>query len=248
MKRILGLAVATLALTGTVVGCTGGEDEGGSGGSISSDNYGGFVFLLTGGASGGYAIAEFYSAVSPLGQTIEIPGPSNECELDVEDSYSFTYEDVGDSVTFASGAAALTAVQTSAGGGLYYVTNGIVAGNYPTDATYDIGVTGGDSIGSLYVPNPVTLDGSPTIVPGQALDITYSIDTGADVILVTVDDGTVSPTTSYSCYSSDDGAFTIPAEVTTAVGAGGAITVSAQNYEIFTLGNGREVLAISQGF
>lgn len=244
MKRILGLALATLALTGTIVGCSGGEDEAGSGGSISSDNYGGLIVLLAGGAAGGYALAEFYSAVTPLGQTIEIPGPSNECELDVDDNYTFTYEDVGSSVTFASGAATLTAVESTGGGAIYYATPGVVAGNYPTNADYEIAVTGGASIGTLYVPNPVTLDGSPTTVAGQPLDITYSINTGADVIYIGVENA--AGTVSYSCYSSDDGAFTIPAEVTTDVGAGADIFVVAQNYEIFTLGNGREVLAVSQ--
>ena len=244
MKRILGLMVASLAAMSMVAGCTGGEDEAGSGGSIESDNYGGLIVLATGGASGGFALAEFYTAVSPAGQIIEIPGPSNECELDVADSFTFTYSDVGNSVTFASGASTLTAVKSTAGGAIFYSTPGIVAGNYPTDATYDIGVTGGDSIGSLYVPNAVTLDGSPSTVAGEPLDITYSINTGADVITIAVSN--LAGTVNYVCYSSDDGAYTIPAEVTTAVGAGADISVSAQNYEIFTLGNGREVLAISQ--
>jgi len=230
--------LAVLAVA--VVGCTGDDDDDDNGvpGEVTIGSLGGFIGLL-GGAGGGAVVAEFYTAATPDGMTLH--GASNDCVAFTpgDADPTVTYLDVGADMTFTNGATVLTAPRDTANNEIDYFFFDTAA--IPT-GTYDIAVAGegavlAGTIGSLELPDPVAMDAA-TIVPGDPLDITWTGGTGANVIFIDVSDD--QGQTVYTCYSTNTGMFTIPAEATMAAGAGGSLFMGSGNQSKFSF-EGREV-------
>lgn len=237
------LVVAAMAM-----GCPSGDDDDDNGGTINITALGGTVILAAGGGAQ-LASAEFYSAVSP---EVTIVFDSSVMDTCVEDfaivpgNPTVTQVDVGSDVTFTNGATTITAPVDTSGGGFSYGTIG--AGSPPT-GTYDIAVAGAGSIpagsvGSVSLPAAATLSGTPTITPGSDLDITWTGGSGATLVSVDMEDS--GQTVSWTCLAAPDGAFTIPGSVTTAIGTGGSISLTAVSLNAFAF-EGRDVLAVGAG-
>lgn len=249
MRTRLWIVVAgCAAVAAGAFGCSGGSKSSG-GGSITLTPTGGVV-LFAASASQVFARAEFYSNVTPAPAPFTLEFGTDTCELvNTSTSGNPTVTDlsVGSTVTFASGAATLVAMKDT--------TSGITYGFFqtmtvPLGADYTIAVSGtgaiaAGTIGTVHVPRVPTLSGTPTLTPGSPANISFTANTGADYITVNVasSDGSVE----YACNSKDDGSFTIPADVTTAVGAGADVFVEAIKLSKFDF-NGKEVAAAGFSF
>lgn len=240
------LAAAAVACT---TGCTGGDGGGGGGGTqvITVADYGGFIAVEASEGSA-YLSAVFFSdlSVTPDPGPIRI-GATDECVLEEDTgnpTVSVTFLDVGADVTATSGANTIVAVKDTSGG-IFYSGDG----TGDVDMTYDISVAGsGDvaagQIASIYVPPPMVQPSSLTIVPGTPLNITWT-PTGSDVVEIYLEDFDF--TVSYQCSVEDDGSFTVPGDVTTAIGADGDVYLWNHSSDVITF-EGRKVVLSGEPF
>lgn len=245
MKRtkVLVIAVSLVA-----AGCTGGDDDDGGGNSLTVDELGGFVGVSAG-ASGGSLFGAFYSdvTVTPDPGRITI-GPTDECELDEDSNPTVTVTtlDVGTDIRAESGSTTIVAVRSTGGTTVFY--EGEIDTAAPV-AEYTIRVAGNASadvdagtLTTIRVPTDVTL-GAYTIVPGQPLELTFTGGEGASVVILDLEDFDFS--VSYSCAIEPDGSFTVPAEITTAIGVDGDVFASAATEKLVRF-NGRKVLVSAE--
>lgn len=248
MKTRLWIVFAgCAAVAAGAFGCSGGSKSSGGGGSITLTLTGGVV-LLAANASQVFANAEFYSNVTPAPAPFTLQFGTDTCELvntSTSGNPTVTDLNVGSTVTFVSGATTLVAMKDTTSGISYGLFQ---AASVPLGADYTIAVSGtgaiaAGTIGTVRVPMIPTLSGTPTLTPGSPANISFTANTGADYITVDVasSDGSVD----YICNSKDDGTFTIPADVTTAVGAGADVSLQAIKFNKFDF-NGKEV--VTAGF
>ena len=170
--------------------------------------------------------AEFYSeapAGNPLagiddGECVDI------ADLDI--GGTFTYEDVGATVTAVSGATTITMDQVIDGDEIYYEGFEDPA---PEDADYEISI-GADVLGSVHVPP------FPGTVAYTGGEVTWSPMSADEVVLAVVDDGF---NEIWFCYADDDGAVTLPGDVLAAIPTG-QVTLNAHNRTTVDR-NGRDV-------
>ena len=231
-----------LALAGAAViaaGCSGGGTHSRPT-RLSITRFGGVVFL-TSGPSGSIADAIFVKAMTPESQgvfdfadgTCQLPGSSILSTASVP-----TFADAGASVAFTSGATTITALKSTSFGISYGVSGAPVV----PDTDWTVSAAGGPDVAagtlaSFHLPAPITLTNAPVLTPGQPAEVTFTANVGAEAILLSIsgNDGFA------SCYSNDDGAFTIPGTVTAAVGSNASVSVSAVNLGLVNVG-GRQVL------
>ena len=250
MRSRLWIVIAGCGLVaGGALGCSGGKSGGGGGGSITLTLDGGVVFLAAN-SSQRFASAEFYSSVSPAPTPFTLEFGTDTCELSTTSTSgnpTVTSRSVGSTVSFTSGATTIVATKDTSSGITYGVFEGIGA---PLGADYTVAVSGtagiaAGTIGTLHVPLAAVLTGTPTLTPGSPSDIVFTPNTGADYVTVQVSNA--GDTVSYSCNSKDDGSFTIPANVTSAVGATGQVSVQSIKFGKITF-DGKEVVLVGLTF
>lgn len=134
-----------------------------------------------------------------------------------EDSWSYSYVEAG-SVDFVSGATTLHAPRYTFGPSYEFEATG----SYPADARYEVSIEGftnqseAQVIGTIDVPRPVDfVGGVPQIVSGQDLEVTFTPNTGADVVWIYLYSG---QNLDHICNVEPDGSFVIPASVTSDIG------------------------------
>lgn len=236
--KVMKVVFASVGIA-AAAGCSGGDGGGGETNVVELADFGGSVAVGAGSGTG-IVSAVFFTdvTITPDPGPIRV-GPTDECVFNGPNpTQAATYLDVGDDVTATSGASTVVAVKNTSGGIYYYGE-----GTGEADGTFEIAVAGTDEvaagqIASIRVPPPMVQPSSLTLVPGEPLEVTWT-PTDSDVVEFTLHAADFS--VRYDCSAEDDGAFTIPADVTTAIGAGG--TVSASNYcdEVITL-EGRKVI------
>lgn len=247
MKRLL---VSATVLAAIVAGCTGGDDGTGGGITVDPSEYGGFALILSITGAGTVGQAQFFSAVSGVTEPFTVEFGTDECVADTTGGGggTFTDLDVGASATFETGANQLVMLRDTSGGISY---DGFVSTAFPTDAAYTLSVVGtgaipAQTVGSVLMPS-ILVPTVGTLTPGEPLEVTWTGGDGASFVVINVDDGSTNPTVSYSCNVANDGSFSIPGDVTTAVGANGSVTVFPTTVELGSL-EGRTVLMQSVPF
>lgn len=240
MKRsmvALALATTVVGVAAFGAGCTGGGDGGGG-------QYGGAIELLwtsAGGYSYGSAGAFFVTSAGTADTSVALeqclstsptPTPSatntpNPIPLDAG------------GVNLVSGS---TTISLADSGGYYYTA---APPTVPTNASYDVDITGGADIpatswaGALFMPMVPTLDpGGFTFPASGAIDITWGAG-GGDFASILVYSGS---TVVAVCNANDDGAFTIPADAADAIPAGSGYVIVTSYTEGHKNLQGRNVL------
>lgn len=242
--RVNRVLLAGLMLLG--VGCSAGSGGGGGGGvALTTDEYGGYVRVGGGdvfGTGDDYITlsAGFVSdfTVTPDPGTITI-GATDGCELyelppDPPPPISQTCFDVGDVRATSNAVTVISGEQDS---DCLYENEllGVLAGN--TTWTITVGgsaeIEAGAEVGEISVPQSqsATLVGTPTIVPGEPLDLEWN-ETNSDIVYLFVTQPWSTPAISgpiaYTCAAKDDGSFTVPAAITQAVGSSGYVWIANQ--------------------
>jgi hypothetical protein len=209
-----------------IAGCSGGESGGSSG--IPLEDFGGFVELQAGGSLGGSLVAHFYAGFAPNpGQKRFRTKADDKCEPNEVHGSPTAYVDVGPTLAVDAGGATLFTATASTSGDPAY--SGFTFDTVPHDASYDIIAEAPlGLIGTIDVPSPVnTLSGLLIETPpGEPHDVTFTPDTGADVVALSV----IGDDANYYCMVKDDGEFTVPGSVTEAVGANAVVYV--ENYSV----------------
>jgi hypothetical protein len=206
---------------------------------LTLDPYGGYAMVVVSGA-GGTAVGQFASAISP-DDPVTIPDANDTCgQGDFLGGRTLTILDVGSALTFTSSTTQLVAVRDSSGS-----YSGSLTGTLPVDADYDVAISGaggvpGGALGTVHVPAAIAFT-QPPIVPGQELPLTFTGGDGAQVVTVfaTSANGSIR----YACAVKPDGSFTLPADVTAAIGSGGSIVLQAEDRNKVDL-DGRDVLLL----
>ena len=226
MKRVLSLVVLLCAIP-TVNGCTSGDDDDDDGGflDILADPFGGVFVVFNDGASG-QAFGSFFTAATPEPPPFGFAPEPDECLLDAdsaEPEYEATWADLGEQITVSGGSTTITALRDS-GFGISY--GGFIETPMDQGIDYTIANSGSetfpaDTLVRMRLPGIPVFTASPPLVAGEALDLEFNV-TGADAVVLEVQSN---GDLGYTCFVRDDGSFTIPAEVTAAVGSGGTYSL-----------------------
>lgn len=155
---------------------------------------------------------------------------------------NFIPADAGPFVAFTSGAAHLI----SPWNGSEY-DSGTHLGAIPGGTGWTVTASGGADISAgelanVRLPGTLTSVVAPAIDPGQPATITWN-PTGADTAVIHLSGGS----TDTECYPSDSGSFVVPADLTSALGAGVVASVFTMNEDVVTIG-GRDVRVIGASF
>lgn len=236
MKNRICLVACALVSVAAAAACTGGDDGGGGGGSVNLriGDIGGFV-LVAAGSQGGFGNAALYDevVVGNPDEVVEIAFGNDECippTADTEITYS--YLDAGASMTAVSGSFSVPMLKDTTDGITY---GGFVSGAAPSGTDWTVSNSGSGAVPagtivSVYVPTKLEYSGTGQITtPGTAQEVEWTGAAGANYVSVTVFDSNDEQV--YECRPANDGSFTIPAQVTTAAGAGGTFEISGFLYE-----------------
>ncbi len=251
MKTRIGLVACALTAVSLAAACTGGGDGGGGGINLRAGDFGGFV-LVAAGAPGAAGSAVFYSGMTSgdPNETLSIEFETDEC-LPPEISTGtagepvFSYLDVGDFLTFTSGALTWDAAKDTSSGitysGFQTTTPGATNADYTVTNSGSATVAAG-TITTVHVPNALVFAGTGDITtPNQPIDITWTGAEGAN--FVSIDVSNSAGDTVYECAPKNDGSFTLPAVVTSAAGMNGTFDISAVHYGTDSF-NGKTIVTV----
>lgn len=251
MRTRISLVVCSLGLAGVLAACTGGGG-GGGGFTITAGNVSGFVVV---GAGADFALGQavFYSGVATgdPNESFTLEFETDDCELPIAEpgtanEVTFNYLDVGSTVTFEGGTLTIVANRDTSDGIVYF---NFASPGDPNAANWTVTNSGtptvpAGTIANVEVPTALEYAGAGSLTPGQPEEVTWTGATGANYVSIEVYD--VNDEFVYSCAPKNDGAFTIPAEVTTAAGTGGYFDISATRYETTSF-QGKTLLVVSVG-
>lgn len=247
MFRKPGSEALALLLAGSalVAACAGGGAGGsGSGGSaLTITKDAGEVHVIAR-AAGGVAAAELFSDVQPAHATT-VRLDDDQCKPRPTSAGPTTSVplDAGTSLALVTSTSSIAIPATGVGS---WAASGL---ELAADGDYALTNSGGPdlpagTIAQLHTPKQPVLLGvatPPPITPGTPLDLTFTTPTGASTVIIEVTGGSGASAVDYLCDSKDDGTFTIPAEVTSAAGAGATYTISAVSLQKVSLA-GRDLL------